>query len=167
MIQTVHALSFYVLSIAIVLSTIGMLFSKNIMHSGYWLLSVSVLAAALFYLLDANYIALVQLLVYAGAVSIIVIFAILITVRGRTDATRSRDLSRVALFIALLFCALLIFVIMHLHFYQSAADPVFNLKTFGLVLFSPTGWAFPFEMASTILTVALVGAVLWSGKEDK
>lgn len=165
--EGINAIAFYILSALTILSVIGMLSTKSIMRSGYWLLAFSVLAAGVFFLLDANYLALVQLLVYAGAVSIIVIFSIMITVRNRDDLSRSHDLSRIALLISGVFAAVLIAVILSLNFMKGTLPAELpSLVDFGKKLFSPHGGALPFEISSIILTVALVGAVWWSGRED-
>lgn len=165
--EGINAVAFYFLSALTLVSVIGMLTTKSIMRSGYWLLAFSVLAAAVFFLLDANYLALVQLLVYAGAVSIIVIFSIMITVRNRDDLSRSQNLSRAALIISAIFCGVLIAIVLNLEFVQAVMPHTApSLVDFGKILFSPHGWALPFEIASVILTVALVGAVWWSGREE-
>lgn len=168
MTATVSAFAFYVLAVLIVVGAVGMLVSKNIMHSAYWLLELAIVSAAIFFLLDARYLALVQLLVYAGAVSILLIFSIMITTRGRVDAERPRDLKRTPLFIALAMVVLLIIVINGLRFPQAVMpESIPALVEFGKILFNPHGWALPFEIASLILTVGLVGAVWWAGKEEK
>ncbi len=168
MAESVNIVAFFILAVFIVIGAIGMLCTKNIIHSGFWLLEVSVVAAAIYYLLGADYIALVQLLVYAGAVSVIIIFSIMITLRRREDATRSRDFSPLALVVAIMFCALTIAVICILPTGNILMpDSAPDFMTFSLKLFSPDGWALPFELASVVLTVALVGAVWWSRKENK
>jgi NADH-quinone oxidoreductase subunit J len=168
MAETVNGIAFIILSFSIIVGAIGMLATKNIIHSGFWLLEVSIVAAAIYYLLGADYIALVQLLVYAGAVSVIIIFSIMLTLRRREDATRSRDFSVVAVIVAALFCALAIVMVVVFPLPEVALpDSAPTFTEFSIKLFSPDGWALPFELASAVLTVALVGAVWWSRKEKK
>lgn len=168
MAEYVSGAAFIILAIALIVGAIGMLSTKNIIHSGFWLLEVSVVAAGIYYLLGADYIALVQLLVYAGAVSVIIIFSIMITLRRQEDAKRSRDFSPLALVAAVLFCALTIAVISVFPLSGDALpEAAPSMMDFSLRLFSPTGWALPFELASAVLTVALVGAVWWTQKGKK
>lgn len=168
MAETVSGLAFAILSFALIGGAIGMIISKSIMHSGFWLLEVSIVAAGIYYLLGADYIALVQLLVYAGAVSVIIIFSIMITLRRREDAQRPRDFSWPALLIAILFAAVVLVVIMTMVLPEATMpDSAPDFMAFSIRLFSPDGWALPFELASVVLTVALVGAVWWSGKDKE
>src|SRR5512142_1869949 len=67
--------------------------SRNVVHAAFWLLDVLVATAGLYLLLSAEFLALVQIMVYAGAVSVLVLFVIMLTLRSREDAMRSRDLS--------------------------------------------------------------------------
>lgn len=166
--STVDGIAFAVLAVALVGGALGMLTTKNIMHAGFWLLEVSVAAAGVYFLLDANYLALVQLLVYAGAVSVLIIFSIMITLRRREDALRPRDLSWQGGLLALAFVGMMI-VAIAAYAWPVAAMPASapDLVAFGTRLFAPDGWALPFEIASVVLTAALVGAVWWSRKEDE
>ncbi|NTW29274.1 MAG: NADH-quinone oxidoreductase subunit J [Coriobacteriia bacterium] len=166
--STVDGIAFGVLALALVGGALGMLVTRNIMHAGFWLLEISVAAAGLYYLLGADYIALVQLLVYAGAVSVLIIFSIMITLRRREDAERPRDFSWSAALLAVAFCVMIGAAILGFQapvIQQAETAP--DLVAFGRILFSPSGWALPFEIASAVLTAALVGAVWWSGKGDK
>jgi NADH:ubiquinone oxidoreductase subunit 6 (subunit J) len=165
--DTVDAVAFGILALALVVGALGMVTTRNIMHAGFWLLEISVAAAGVYYLLGADYIALVQLLVYAGAVSVLIIFSIMITLRRREDAERPRDLSWGACALSVAFCMMMLAAIVGFHApvaEMPATAP--DLVAFGKQLFSPTGWALPFEIASVVLTAALVGAVWWSGRGD-
>lgn len=165
MTETVSGVAFVVLALALIVGAVGMLSSKNVMHSAYWLLELSIAAAGVYFLAGADYLALVQLLVYAGAVSVLVIFTIMITARSRDKAERPRDFSWLAAIACVLFCVILVIGIVELPL--SAADmpaSAPDLLAFGQLLFSPDGWALPFEISCVVLTVALVGAIWWSGK---
>jgi NADH:ubiquinone oxidoreductase subunit 6 (subunit J) len=168
MTDTVSGITFAVLSVAILGGAVGMLSTKNIVHAAFWLLEVSVAAAGIFVLLDAGYVALVQLLVYAVAVAILMIFSIMITLRRIEDAIRPRDFSGIALVLALLFCAVMFVVLRGFHGPAAKFPAVApDLVTFGKTMFSPRGWSLPFEIASLMLTAALVGAVWWTREDDE
>jgi len=168
MTDTVSGVTFVILAAAILGGAIGMLFSKNIVHSAFWLLGVSVAASGIFVLLDAEYVALVQLLVYAVAVAILMIFSIMITLRRLEDAVRPRDFSLVAFALGLAFCVGMFFVLRGFHA-PSAKFPTVSpdLLAFGKTMFSARGWSLPFEIASLMLTAALVGAVWWTREDDE
>lgn len=162
--ETVNGIAFGVLAILCVGGAIGMLATKNIVHSAFWLLEVAVAAAGVFYLLNADYVALVQVLVYAVAVAVLMIFSIMLTLRRLEDAVRPRDFSAIAAALATLFCAVIIYVLRGLHAPVTHKLPIVapGIADFGALLFSAKGWALPFEIASLILTAALVGAVWWT-----
>lgn len=166
--DTVNAIAFGILAFACVGGALAMLSTRNIVHAAFWLLEVSIAAAAVFYLLDATYVALVQLLVYAGAVAVLMIFSIMITLRRREDAIRPRDFSPVGALIAVLFCVMMLLAINDFAVLDHPVPRLTpDLVAFGRLLFSPKGWALPFEIASLVLTSALIGAVWWSREGDE
>lgn len=167
--ETVNGLAFGVLAILCVGGAVGMLSTKNIVHAAFWLLEVSVAAAGLFFLLSADYVALVQLLVYAVAVSVLMIFSIMITLRRLEDAVRPRDFSAIAAALATLFAAVMVFALSGMRVPAAQTLPAVapDIAAFGALLFSPAGWALPFEIASLILTAAVVGAVWWTRDGEK
>jgi len=144
--STVDGFAFVVLAIAVLGGAVAMLSTKNVVHAAFWLLEVSVAAAGVYFLLGADYIALVQLLVYAGAVAVLMIFSIMITLRRREDAIRPRDFSALGALLGVVFCGLMLFLVRG---------------------FSVKGWAVPFEIASLVLTAALVGAVWWAREGEE
>jgi NADH-quinone oxidoreductase subunit J len=166
--DSVNAIAFVALAIASVGGALGMLSSRNIVHAAFWLLEVSVAAAGLYYILGAEYVALVQILVYAGAVAILLIFSIMLTLRNREDAERDPDFSWGALALAAVFFAAI--AVTTIAFKPSPAEmpaAMPDLSTLGAAMFSPGGWALPFEIASLVLTAALIAAVWWSREEDE
>lgn len=167
MADTVNGLAFAIIAMFAVGGSIAMLTTRNVVHAAYWLLGVSVATAGVYLLLDAEYMALVQLLIYAGALAILLIFTIMITLRRREDAIRSRDLSIPGLALAaVLFGVITIAVLDWSPAPVAMPETAPDLVAFGLLMFSPTGWAVPFEIASLILTAALVAAVWWSKEGD-
>ena len=100
--------AFVALAIASVAGGIGLLTSRNVVHAAFWLLEVAISAAGLFALLEAHYVAVIQLLIYAGAVAMLNIFTIMITLRRREDAIRPRDFSLPGAVLAVLFFGLVL-----------------------------------------------------------
>lgn len=166
--DTVSGLAFLVLSLAAVGGALAMVTTRNVLHAGFWLFEVSGVAACIYLLLGADYVALVQLLVYAGAVAVLVIFSIMITLRRRQDAIRPRDFSALAALMAAVFCIAMTLAVKGMDFSAAVMPKAMpDLVTFGSSLFSVKGWALPFEIASVVLTAALVGAVYWSKDGDE
>lgn len=167
MTDTVNGIAFVVLALATVGGALAMLIARNVVHAAFWLLEVCVATAGVYLLLEADYVAVVQLLIYAGALAILLIFTIMITLRSRDDAVRPSDFSVLGLVLGAGFFALVAIAVIG----WNPADVTFpaqapDLVAFGKLLFNPQGWAAPFEIASLVLTAALVAAVLWSKEDD-
>lgn len=79
---------FWILAALILLSGLMVVIVKNIIHAALWLISSFAGVAALYFLLEAPYIGVVQILVYTGAISILVLFAIMLTRQVTGEATR-------------------------------------------------------------------------------
>lgn len=168
MTDSVNGIAFIILALATLAGAAGVLWSRNVIHAAFWLLEVSVSAVGLYFLLEADYVAIVQLLVYAGAVAVLLIFTVMITMRRRSDAIRSRDFSLWALLMALAFGGLVVFAVIGWH-----PSPVrlpeasLGIVDIGRRIFSADGWVLPFEIASLVLTAALVAAIWWAREGDE
>jgi NADH-quinone oxidoreductase subunit J len=160
--STVDGVASIVVGAVVLGSAIGMLSTRNIVHAAFWMLASMLGTAGLYMMLAADFVALVQIMVYAGAVAVLLLFAVMLTLRRREDAVRSRDFSWQALVLAVLFGAAIFMGVRNAHLaptIKTASLP--GIAEFGSQLFST--WMLPFEVASLLLTVALVGAVWWSG----
>ena len=159
--ETVNGIAFALLALASVGGALGMLATRNVVHAAFWLLEVMIALAGLFLLLSAEFMAMVQLLVYAGAVAVLILFVIMLTLRRREDAIRPRDWSWPAAGMAALFGGLVLSaVVRYAPEPANMPDVAPDVAAFGKVLF--TAWMLPFELASLVLLVALIGAVWWS-----
>ncbi len=165
MAETVNGIAFWCLAAATLGGALAMMSTRNVMHAAFWLLEVMAASAGLFLLLSAEYLAMVQLMVYAGAVSVLLLFVIMLTLRRREDAERPLDASLgVAALAALLLGAILMGVSRFSAPEVEMPAEAPGVEEFGRVLF--TDWALPFEVASVVLLVALVGAVWWARGGD-
>jgi len=155
----------------LIFSAIMVVSARNIVHSAFFL-AVTLLCTAIFFiLLRAQYLAAVQILVYIGAVVVLILFALMLTrtAVGQDTNISSRQTVFAALVSVILFAALsIIFNITEL---GAAADVseirIISIKDFSSVLFSK--YALPFEVASVLLLAALVGSVVLAvrdGQED-
>ncbi|GAB4282282.1 MAG: NADH-quinone oxidoreductase subunit J [Coriobacteriia bacterium] len=165
--ESVNGVVFFLLAFATIGGALMMLATRNVVHAAYWLLETMLATAGLYLLLSAEFLALVQVLVYAGAVSVLVLFVIMLTLRRRSDAIRPFEPGLggaivAALFLGAVYLALTRFVAPAVE--MPAAAP--GVSEFGQIMF--TEWALPFEIASLVLLVALIAAVWWSREgEDR
>jgi len=123
--------------------------------------------AALFLLLDAFFIGIIQVLVYAGAVMVLFLFIIML-LDLKTERTRKFNVPAVigGLMVVVGFIALLVKLLPDFHIAKPAlARPVNDVASVGMLLFSD--YNLPFQIIGVLLLVATVGVVLLSRKELK
>ncbi len=164
MTDTVSGVAFLALSFATIGGAVMMLATRNVVHAAFWLLEVMLATAGIYLLLSAEFLALVQVLVYAGSVAVLLLFTIMLTLRRREDAVRDFEPGWGSVVIVALFGGSLLFAIQRFGAQMrpgTMPETVPDVAAFGETLF--TQWAVPFEIASLVLLVALVGAVWWSG----
>ncbi len=156
---------FWAMAIVSMFSAIAMLFARNAVHSAL-LLVLNFFALAVFYvLLDAHFLAAVQVIVYAGAIMVLFLFVIMLLGVDREELLDERiKLQRpLAVLFGMGLAGLLVFNI------QSTiagtafrgleqANAAGNTQALGRVLF--TRFLFPFEVASVLLIVAAIGAMI-------
>jgi NADH-quinone oxidoreductase subunit J len=151
---------FIVLSIITLGAALAVVTSKNLFHSALFLILSFVGVAGLYVLLEAGFLAAVQILVYVGAISILIIFAIMLTRRLMTrDLVQRNTQWGISALVALLLFAVLGFVLLRVNWpVVEAAVPGESISILGQKLMST--YALPFEVASVLLLVALVGSII-------
>jgi NADH-quinone oxidoreductase subunit J len=159
---------FYILS-AITLAT-GLLtiLSKNPIHSAIYLVLCFFSIAGHYLMFNAEFLAVVHVIVYSGAIMILMLFTIMLMNLNKEDEKNKPLLSRIAAVIA--FC-LLAFVLLAVFIksqpvikeYKASGQDYQSIKVLGQVLLN--NYMVPFEFASILLLVSMIGAVLLSKKE--
>ena len=150
---------FYVLGAGTLLAALGVVATRNVVYGALFLLAALSGVAGLFVLLFAEFLALVQLLIYGGAIIIVILFALMLTRSGEYQvASEHRRWPFAAAVSGGLFALLTIAAISDSSTYNSETRTGVDLSTLGTGLFED--WAVPFEVASVVLLVALIGAVV-------
>jgi NADH-quinone oxidoreductase subunit J len=156
---------FLLAAFVIVFSAVMVVSVRKIMHAALWLILTLFGVAVIFAMLDTNFFTVVQVVVYIGAIAILIIFAIMLT-RGVMDDEGSQ-LNKgwgFAAAASVLVCAGLVFVMNQWPAFQTPLQPLAagggeNLEAFGLALADPDGYVIPFEVASILLLAALIGGM--------
>jgi len=136
---------------------LGVVLTRNVVHAALALLLSLVAVAGVYLVLYAEFLALVQVLIYGGAIIIVLLFAIMLT-RGseypRISDNRQWPLAALAALgvLGVLMASFLIDPVEN----SEAQSPAFTDLANSLF----TRWAIPFELASLVLLVALVGAII-------
>jgi NADH-quinone oxidoreductase subunit J len=158
-------LIFYLLSFIIIVSAIYVVTLRNIFHSALFLILTLFCVAGIYILLDAEFLAAVQVLVYVGAVSVLMIFAIMLTSRL---ASRKIEASNEQVTTGIFICAGFLLTSLGSFTYtvwRSLDQPLpeNNVVTVGKLLM--TDYVLPFEVVSVVLLAALIGAIVLARKE--
>lgn len=170
--MSVTLLIFYFLA-AISLSTAFLtIYTRNPIHSALYLVICFFSIAGHFLFLNAQFLAIVHLIVYSGAIMILFLFTIMLMNLNKEDEVHKPRLTR--LFAIIFFC--LLSVAMILIFanskpvasdYSLTGEDYQSIKVLGKVLLDDqAGYMVPFEFVSILLLVAMIGTVLLSKKEN-
>ena len=165
---------FYTLATILVIFSVLTITAQNPVRSAVYLISALLAVAGLFLLLEAEFVTAVQVLVYVGGIMVLFLFVImLVSVR---EAEEQRKVSRrwkTGVVLALVLSSELIFFLLRgSAFFQTRlgeegiivpAESLKNTQSVGKVLYST--YLLPFEIASVLLLVAIIGAVVLSKRE--
>jgi NADH:ubiquinone oxidoreductase subunit 6 (subunit J) len=155
-----EAVAFAILAVITLGSAFMVVLSQNLMRSALWLILAFFGIAGFFVLLQADFLAVTQVLVYIGAISTLIIFAIMLS-RRLMDPDEPRFNEQWGLvggFGALLFIGLAAVVTRVAWPVAPGLPPADAIERLGINFV--TAYAVPFEVASVLLVVALIGAII-------
>ena len=165
--STTQLICFAALSVTLVLGALGVVLLPNIVYSAFLLCGVFLSVAGLYLLLNASFVAAAQVLVYVGAVNVLILFAIML-VNKREDLSAIPGLALRRLLSGLV-CGGLFVLLIRVAFTTPWAlpgpTPVGEEATIriGEHLFSD--YLLPFELASVLLLMALIGAIVLARRD--
>lgn len=170
---------FFAMSFVVVASGIGTVIARNLLHAAFFLALCCIGVAGIFILLDAEFLAAVQVLVYAGGIVILIIFAIMLSesITGKKAITHNKQ-SITALAVAVMMGIVMILILFYnrdgyfVALDRWAVSPdrnpfpnISNSQMIGRSLMST--YTLAFWIASIILTIAMIGSMILARKEDE
>lgn len=160
---------FYVIAAVTLGAAVMVVTTENLIHAALWLIVTLAGIAVTFVVLNAGFLAVVQVVVYIGAIAILMIFAIMLTreVMSEEGPQTNRNWWVAALIGLFFFFGLSAMVFSSGTAVRTMEPLVTNLDTveeLGKALVSPNGYILPFELASVLLLAAMIGAIViaWS-----
>jgi NADH-quinone oxidoreductase subunit J len=169
--MTAMQIIFLIISVATLGAAALVVTTRNLVHAALWLIVSLFGVAVTFVLLNASFLAVAQVVIYIGAISILMIFAIMLTRRVSQEFGPQTNSSWpwALIIAAALFGGLIWMFSGWGNFFTQApvmgerADP---LRELGMALVSANLYVIPFEVASVLLTAALIGAIMvaWERK---
>jgi NADH:ubiquinone oxidoreductase subunit 6 (subunit J) len=158
---------FIILSVVTLGAAAMVVTSRNLFRSALWLVLAFFGIAAIFILLQAEFLAVVQVLIYVGAISTLIIFAVMLT-RNMMDPKAQRFNEQwgiVAGFGALLFVILLALLTRLSWPLAAGPVPADAIARLGEAFVGP--YVVPFEVASVLLVVAMIGAIIIAREKER
>jgi NADH-quinone oxidoreductase subunit J len=160
---------FYVIAAVTVMASIGVVFSRSIIHAALFLILALLSVAGIFVLMAADFLAIVQVLVYGGAVTILILFSMMLTRVRDLPAAPDGPQKPFAFIAAIAFMVTSIAAVVSTEWRSDENGSTENISVIpfediGTALF--TTWAIPFEIASLVLMAALIGAIILARGEE-
>lgn len=160
--------AFFILSLLTIGGAVFMISFTRVVHMVIAIGVTFISIAGLFVLLEAEFVAVSQVLVYSGSISILMLFGIMLTKHDAAEVGKNRTQNKILSFIGVAAFFVIVFMgIQKTVWPEVAQNPInpaiSNAKQLGLEIF--TKYVIPFELVSILLLVALVGAIIMAKKE--
>jgi NADH-quinone oxidoreductase subunit J len=159
---------FFIFAAMAVVGALSLILQRHPIHSALSLIVVMVALAALYLLLGAEFIAAVQIIVYAGAIMVLFVFVIMLLNAGEEERTNFSRMARyVGLPAGILLTLQLAYTVARAgseHAHTAALTRPSSTRELSLMLFSK--YVLPFELTSILILVAIIGAVVLARRES-
>lgn len=162
-------LAFWSLSAITIAAALAVVLLKNIVHSALFLILTFVGTAGIYILLHAEFLAAVQVMVYAGAVAVLIVFAVMLTRRGDIKASNLFNSSYLGAGIVSLALFIVIILAMGRMNWMASSGSMTASNVEAVADAFLGRFVIPFEVAAVLLLVAIVGAIILARgvKEDR
>jgi NADH-quinone oxidoreductase subunit J len=168
--MTAMQLIFLVTAAVIIFAGVMMVSVRNLLHAALWLILVLFGVAVIFGLLEASFLAIVQVVVYIGAIAILIVFAIMLTHDAIDDTYKQSRRWIITAIISVIALGGILLALFTWPQGQALTTPLSggsqDIGALGLALLDAEGYLVPFEIASILLLAALIGGI-YVGIEHK
>ncbi len=155
---------FYAISALILGAALLAVTSRKIFRSAIWLLFSLLGVAALYFWMQVEFIAAVQIIVYVGGIVVLIIFSIFLTQQSGTEMQKPLTKRVIAGILAAVFGLAFSFNLINSHEFVPASTQALNLRVadIGMQMLSTTehGYILPFEVVSMLLLAAMIGCIV-------
>lgn len=155
-----QAAAFWILAVVMIVSALSVVLLRNIFRAALTLILCFLAVAGIYITLSADFLAAVQILVYVGAISVLIILAIMMT-RDVHKGSPANRLKLPAFIVAAVVLGIMIYTVTRTT-WQIAADAPLSPTTVPLAdkLFSRNGFVLPVEIAAVLMLAAILGAII-------
>lgn len=164
---TGELVAFMSLALVAVIGGVLLLNLTKVVHMIVALVFTFVSIAGIYVMLSAEFVAAVQILIYSGAITIIMLFGIMLTRHNDTSEPEEGRVRKALLFVGVLGFAVVMYMGVYNLDLASVPNTLHenNTEQIGIALYSK--YVIPFELTSVILLVALIGAIILAKKDDE
>ena len=154
------AISFWMLAAVAIIAALGVVLLRNVFRAALSLILCFLTVAGLYITLSADFLAAVQILVYVGAISVLIILAIMMTREVQQGSPNSR-FQIPAFIVAFLFLEVLVLTLINTPWPISGITPTApTTSALANSLFGEGGYLLPVEIAAVLLLSAILGAIV-------
>jgi NADH-quinone oxidoreductase subunit J len=162
--MTVMQVVFLVTAVVSLGGAVMVVTARNLIHAALWLILTLFGVAVMYGLLSATFFTVIQVVIYIGAIAILMIFAIMLTRRVKQEpgSNVNKGWWLAGLMALVLFTSLVWMLSTWPGFHTTLPElpqDYDSIQALGTALVSPEGYVIPFEIASVLLLAALIGAV--------
>jgi len=151
---------FWLIASIVILGAIGVMIQKNVFRAALSLIFCLIGVAGVFIFLNADFIAGAQILIYVGAISVIIILAIMLT-REFTQGNESNKLRIPALIVVAVFLGSVIYFLLRTNWNVSTTVPIEpTTPALARQLFGSGGFILPLEITAVLILVVIISAIV-------
>jgi NADH-quinone oxidoreductase subunit J len=152
--------AFWIMAVIVVAAALAVVFLRNVFRAALALVLCFVTVAGLYITLSADFLAAIQILVYVGAISVLIILAIMMT-RDVQKGSPSNKIKLPAFIVAIVVLGIMIYTVTSTTWQVAAEDPLTpTTAPLALKLFSENGFILPVEIGAMLILAAIIGAIV-------
>jgi len=152
--------AFWIMAIVMIAAALAVVFLRNVFRAALMLIVCFIAVAGLYITLSADFLAAVQILVYVGAISVLIILGIMMT-RDFQKGDLSNKMQLPVAVVAAVLLGILIYAVTAAPWRLSAEAPLTpTTEPLANALFSQSGYILPVEIGAVLLLAAIIGAIV-------
>jgi len=152
--------AFWIMAVVVVVAALGVIFLRNVFRAALSLVLCFITVAGLYITLSADFLAAVQILVYVGAISVLIILAIMMT-REVQQGSPTNRMRLPAFIVAAVLLGIMIYTVTATSWNIAAGSPLTPTTVpLATKLFSENGFILPVEIAAMLILAAILGAIV-------
>lgn len=161
--MTASQIIFYILAAFILGTALLSVTTTKIFRSAIWLLFSLIGVAGLYFWLEVEFIAAVQIVVYVGGIVVLIIFSIFLTQQSGKEMPKPPMLRSIASILAVLFGFVLTYMLIYKNDFKAGDKPFdWSVNKIGTQMMATgeNGYSLPFEVVSMLLLAAMIGCIV-------